>query len=133
MVRPCFIVVDREYAASISTRKLVIETAKFNVLTAYSGREAVETLRKFPAVAGAVIDAAVRDMHCNDLAAQLKQIRPDMPVVAISAPGTAPCTEADHQLDSFDPASLLELLKSFVPEAAEKIEKQNEKLQKKSQ
>lgn len=27
MVRPCFLVIDREYSGSISTRKLVIETA----------------------------------------------------------------------------------------------------------
>ena len=36
MIRPCFLIVDQEYAGSISTRKLVIETAKLNVLTAYS-------------------------------------------------------------------------------------------------
>jgi hypothetical protein len=34
MDRPCFLVVDREYPGSISTRKLVIETGKFNVITA---------------------------------------------------------------------------------------------------
>jgi hypothetical protein len=39
MIRPCFLVVDQEHSGSISTRKLVIETAKFNVLTAYSGAE----------------------------------------------------------------------------------------------
>ena len=48
MVRPCFLVIDREYASSISTRKLVIETAKLNVITAYSGAEAIETLKRFP-------------------------------------------------------------------------------------
>lgn len=37
MIRPCFLVIDREFPGSISTRKLVLETAKFNVLTAYSG------------------------------------------------------------------------------------------------
>ena len=45
MTRPCFLVVDREHSQSISTRKLVIETAKFNVLTAYSAEEALELLR----------------------------------------------------------------------------------------
>jgi hypothetical protein len=34
MDRPCFLVVDQEYPGSISTRKLVIETGKFNVITA---------------------------------------------------------------------------------------------------
>jgi CheY-like chemotaxis protein len=59
VVRPCFLVVDREFPGSISTRKLVIETAKFNVLTAYSGEEAIETLKRFPAIDGIVLDAGV--------------------------------------------------------------------------
>jgi hypothetical protein len=40
MYRPCFLVVDHEYPASVSSRKLVLETAKFNVITAYSNLEA---------------------------------------------------------------------------------------------
>ena len=42
MIRPCYLVVDREFSANISTRKLIIETAKFNVITAYSGVEALD-------------------------------------------------------------------------------------------
>ena len=41
-VRPCFIVVDPEHSDSISTRKLVIESAKLNVITAYSAAEALD-------------------------------------------------------------------------------------------
>lgn len=62
MTRPCFLVVDREHSGSISTRKLVIETAKFNVITAYSSDEAIDTLRRFPAVSGIVLDAGMKDM-----------------------------------------------------------------------
>jgi CheY-like chemotaxis protein len=49
-------VVDHEFPDSISTRKLVLETAKYNVSTAYSGREAVETLKLFPNVSGIVMN-----------------------------------------------------------------------------
>ncbi|HEX4154317.1 MAG TPA: response regulator [Acidobacteriaceae bacterium] len=129
MVRPCFLVVDREFAGSISTRKLVIETAKFNVLTAYSAREAADTLRKFPGMTAAVIDAYARDMRCDDLVDELRVIQPGIPIVAISAPGAEGCTKADHHLASFDPAHLLELLKGFVPEAAGEIERRNEELE----
>jgi hypothetical protein len=52
--RPCFLVIDREFPGSLSTRKLVLETAKFNVITVYSGREGLETLRRFPAIDGIV-------------------------------------------------------------------------------
>ena len=50
VIRPCFLVIDHEFPDSISTRKLVLETAKYNVITAYSGNEAVETLKLFPNV-----------------------------------------------------------------------------------
>ena len=113
MLRPCFLVVDREQFASISTRKLVIETAKFNVITAYSSAEAVEALSKFPGVDGAVVDAGMKDMPCGELVAQLKQRKPELIVVTV---GRYECSGADHHLESFEPADLLRLLKSFEPE-----------------
>jgi CheY-like chemotaxis protein len=128
MVRPCFLVIDREYSGSISTRKLVIETAKFNVVTAYSALEAIDTLGAFPRLNGIVLDAGIRDMSCCDLVAKLKQIDPRLPIVVISAPGTHECPQADHILESFDPRKLLALLQSLVPEEAAAIEKRNEEL-----
>jgi DNA-binding NtrC family response regulator len=128
MVRPCFLVIDREYSASISTRKLVIETAKLNVITAYSAQEALETYEKFPAIAGVVLDAGIRDMACCDLTAKLKAANPGLPVVVISSPNTHECEGADHILESFEPNRLLELLKTLVPEATAAIEKRNETL-----
>ena len=47
MIRPCYLVVDREFASSISTRKLFIEAAKLNVITAYSGVELWQPWRNF--------------------------------------------------------------------------------------
>jgi len=128
MVRPCFLVIDREYSASISTRKLVIETAKFNVITAYSAAEALETFAQFPAISGVVMDAGVRDMSCCDLTDAIKKAAPNVPVVVISSPGTHDCPQADHLLESFEPAKLLRLLQSLVPEETAAIEKRNEQL-----
>ncbi len=128
MVRPCFLVIDREFSASISTRKLVIETAKFNVITAYSAGEALETFAQFPAISGVVLDAGIRDMSCCDLTAKIKQTNPGLPVVVISSPGTHECEGADHLLESFEPGKLLQLLQSLVPAATEAIEKRNEQL-----
>jgi CheY-like chemotaxis protein len=128
MVRPCFLVIDREYSGSISTRKLVIETAKFNVVTAYSALEAVETLNHFPNLHGIVLDAGIRDMPCCDLVARLKQIDAKLPIVVISAPGTHECPQADYLLESFEPAKLLALLQSLTPVETAEIEKRNEHL-----
>jgi len=131
MVRPCFLVIDREYAGSISTRKLVIETAKLNVITAYSAKEAIETLERFPKVDGVVLDAGVRDMSCCDLIASIKAFLPALPIITISAPGTHDCPQADHQLESFDPARLLLLLRKLQPEESADIEVRNEDLSEK--
>ena len=127
MTRPCFLVIDREFAGSISTRKLVLETAKFNVVTAYSGTEAVETLRRFPAMNGCVVDTGVADIECNDLVRQLKEITPGLPVIAICAPAHS-CDAADHLITSFAPAPLLNLLRSLLPGVSAKIEEHEEKL-----
>ena len=131
MVRPCFLVIDREYSGSISTRKLVIETAKFNVVTAYSAIEAVDTLQAFPCLNGIVLDAGIRDMSCCELIAKLKLIDPKLPIIVISAPGTHECPQADHMLESFEPAKLLALLQGIVPDQTAAIEKHNEQLSKK--
>ena len=130
MVRPCFLVIDREYSGSISTRKLVIETAKFNVITAYSGDEALETVAAFPNIHGIVLDAGLRDIACCELVPQLKKLQPNTPVVVIGGPGIHHCPGADHVLESFEPAKLLFLLQSLVPEDTALIEKRNEQLDK---
>ncbi len=119
MLRPCFLVIDREHAGSISTRKLVIETAKLNVITAYSGAEALETLGRFPAVDGVVLDAGMPDMRCADLIRSLKQMQPATPVVLIATPLLSFCEGADHVLESFDPARLLALLTRLTPQSTQ--------------
>lgn len=132
MIRPCFLVIDREFAGSISTRKLVIETAKFNVITAYSGKEALETFTRFPALDGIVIDCGIEDIPAPDLTRQLKALQPKVPIIVISPPGSEDCPLADFQLQSFEPAKLLETLKALQPKASAAIEKRNEDLSRES-
>jgi CheY-like chemotaxis protein len=128
MIRPCFLVVDREFPSSISTRKLVIETAKFNVLTAYSGVEALAIFQRFPAISGVVLDASLEDLSCRKVAQTIKQSQPSMPVIVICPPDAADCPEADFQLESFEPAKLLEVLTGLEKKASAEIEKRNEEL-----
>ncbi|AXC12783.1 hypothetical protein ACPOL_3498 [Acidisarcina polymorpha] len=128
MLRPCFLVLDREFPGSISTRKLVIETAKFNVITAYSAEEAVETLAAFPAIHGVVMDADIHGVPCDELIDRLKELQPRIRVVAISGPRGSVCEGADYHLESFDPRVLLETLRTLQPEEVAEIEKQEEQL-----
>ena len=122
MVRPCFLVIDREYSSNISSRKLIIETAKLNVITAYSAAEAIETLEKFPAVDGVVVDANIKDISCPELCRRLRDLQPKITIIAISGIGGHPCDGADHLLESFAPAKLLELIKRLDPEKTAAIE-----------
>lgn len=119
MTRPCFIVIDHEFPDSISTRKLVLETAKYNVITAYSGREAVETLKLYPNVSGIVMNEAVTGMDCASLVKELRAVREDVLLIVTSSRGITDCVVADHQLQNFDPASLLQLLRRLVPNPLE--------------
>jgi CheY-like chemotaxis protein len=131
MNRPCFLVIDREFPGSISTRKLVIETAKFNVLTAYSGKEALEIFNRFSAVNGIVLDGGLEDVSPSEVAREVKRLQPTTPIIVIATPGFTGCPEADYQLESFDPAKLLEILRNLKPEASAAIEKRNEDLSRK--
>ena len=126
MTRPCFLVVDREFPGSISTRKLVIETAKFNVITAYSGQEALEMMRRFPAIDGVVMDGELDDIPAEYLTQELKKVEPKLPVIVICAPGFVDCPSADVLLESFQPAKLLETLRKLKPQESADIEKHDE-------
>jgi response regulator RpfG family c-di-GMP phosphodiesterase len=86
MPRPCFIVIDHEFSDSISTRKLVMETARYNVITAYSGKEAIETFRLFPNVHGIVMNESVTGMDCASTVKALRAIRHDVLLVVTSSP-----------------------------------------------
>lgn len=130
MIRPCFLVIDREFPGSISTRKLVIETAKFNVLTSYSGREALETVKLFPNISGVVLDADVNDVPCATVIEGIRAINPRIPIIVISIPGSRLCPGADHELESFDPRKLLGILQALQPTETAEIEKRNEDLAK---
>ena len=128
MIRPCYLVIDPEHSGSISTRKLVIETAKFNVITAYSSVEAIQTLETYPKVNGIVMDSDIEDMPCSELISAFRRIRSDVTVIVVLSPRAAPCPEADHNLESFVPKQLLDLLQKLEPDQTAIIEKRDEDL-----
>jgi DNA-binding NtrC family response regulator len=128
MVRPCFLVVDPEFPGSISTRKLVIETAKLNVITAYGASEATETLGRFPGVNAIVLNATVEGIPCGELIDSLRAIVATVPIIVTSAGGHADCGQADYRLDSYDPKSLLDLLVSLDQDASREVKRRDEEL-----
>ena len=126
-VRPCFIVVDPEHSGSISTRKLVIESAKLNVITAYSAAEALETLKKYPAVDGVVCNTEVRDLPVRELVRAIKEINSKLPVIIVG-PEYGRVEQADFHVESFDPKRLLEVLQDIQPEKISAINAHEDEL-----
>ena len=125
MTRPCFLIIDKEYVGSISTRKLVVETAKFNVITAYSRAEAIATLKRFPAVNGIVLDAGMADIPASEVCKSLKSVQPEVPIVLVGRPGQPYVAEADHYIESFEPTKVLDLLRRLEPASTAEIREQN--------
>lgn len=111
MARPTILIVEPEPNEALSVRKLVVETAKFNVTTAYSTKEADELLRKYPRLDGIVLLA---DMPGSGRTAkEAKSINPAMPVILLSANQTSRHAQADHHLSSHEPETLVNLLRSI--------------------
>jgi CheY-like chemotaxis protein len=115
MHRPCFLILDPEHPGSISTRKLVVETAKFNVITAYSGAEALQAVDRFPSIDGTVLDSRPTDMPAASLITQLRAKAPKLPIVLIAAPGQAIPPEVNYTVDTLNPRALLDTLHAICP------------------
>jgi CheY-like chemotaxis protein len=109
-MRPCFLVVDNEYPGSVSTRKLVLESAKLNVITAYSPEEAVKTLNRFPNVDGVVLDTQLQGRSCTEVVRQMRSQHGNIPIVTVSPGGQDPCGGEQYHVSNFDPKQLLDAL-----------------------
>lgn len=128
MTRPCLIVLDREHSGTLSTRKLVIETAKFNVITAYSGLEAIESFERFPAVDAAILNASIPDIPCQEVIGRIRSRAPKIPIIVVRGPGAPECPSADYIIESFDPIAIIELLHKLFPRAMAAIKQRDDSL-----
>ena len=121
MLRPCFLVVDNEYPGSISTRKLVLESAKLNVITAYSPEEAMGTLERFPDVDGIVLDTQLHGQPCTDVVKLIRSKHARIPIVTVSPGGQSPCGGEQYHVSNFDPKELLDVLHKIRPNEMNKV------------
>ncbi|GAC1654504.1 MAG: hypothetical protein NVS9B15_15210 [Acidobacteriaceae bacterium] len=109
--RRCFLLADTELPDSLSSRKLMLESVKFNVLSAYSGEEALAQFERFPRVDAVVIHArAAGDIPFCEVSARIKSQSPKMFIVVLAPTGDAGCEHADAVMSSHDPKGLVEFL-----------------------
>jgi hypothetical protein len=109
-MRLMVLMIEVEQPEGISSRKLVLEMARHNVITAYGGMAGLELLRRFPNVDLAVIHTELEDLPFERIVLQLKALRRDLPIVAISPAWKGLPKGVDHILSSRDPQALLQLL-----------------------
>ena len=114
-MRPCFLVVDNEYPGSISTRKLVLESAKLNVLTAYTADEAIRVIERFPNIDGIVLDTQLKGRPCAEVIGLLRNSHKNMPIITVSPSGHDPCGGEQFHVSTFDPKQLLEAVRQISP------------------
>jgi hypothetical protein len=110
MRRPTLIVAEPEPGQALSTRKLVLETAKFNVLTAHSTAEALDIFQSFPN-ATCVIAVEGETIDCERVLQFARAIREDILLIALSPRHGFRCRSANHHLSSHDPEALVQLVR----------------------
>jgi len=111
-MRPIFLVIDPPDPESLSTRKLVLESAMFNVLTANSMKEGLELVTLMPVHAMIVHERAFGKASAEEIIKALKEKRPETPVVVLS-PNPSPIDGADCALSSHDPIELVRTLRQM--------------------
>lgn len=68
----------------LKVRKILLERAGYRVLTALSGREGLEVFEREP-VEAVVLDYSMPGMHGAEVAAAMRQTKPEVPILLLSA------------------------------------------------
>lgn len=104
-------------SSNLTVRKLLLESAGYTALTASSGKEGLDVFasRQVDAV---VVDYSMPEMDGGIVAAQIKRVKPRMPVVMLSA-YSGVRSGVDEVVDAFiekggEPTSLLSRLNSLI-------------------
>jgi len=111
--RLSFLIIETERTDGLSTRKLLLESAKHNVVTAYSGKEGVEMYKRFPRVDAVCIEAELKDLKGASVAANIRKLNPQIRIIGLSPRVGAHCEWANKTVDSHDPKALLDVLEEM--------------------
>ena len=73
----------------LSYHKALLERQGYDVLTAASAREGLRLAEVSP-IAAVVVDYHMPEMNGNEVAAEIKRIRPELPIVMVSSDNAIP-------------------------------------------
>ncbi len=109
MTRPAFIVAEPEPEQALSSRKILLETFKYNVITAHSVAETLDLVRLFPNVDALIVHCGIPEFNAEDLIKVMKKSVPQLPIIALT-PTEQDLKWADHVVYSHNPQELLDLV-----------------------
>ncbi len=110
MPRPTLLVAEPEPMQALSVRKLMLETGKFNVITAHSTNEGTELFAKFPRV-DAIILVSGNHIDCDQIAREIRQASDEVKIIHLAPNISSTCPGADFVVSSYEPEELMKLVR----------------------
>lgn len=109
-MRLVVLMIEIEQPEGLSARKLVLETSKHNVITAYSGTSGIQLFRRFPNVDAVVVHVDLSDLSFETVVQQIREIRSDVPIIALSPIPGLVLEGVDFVIPSHEPQAILQVL-----------------------
>ena len=109
-MRVIVLMIEIEQPEGLSARKLVLETAKHNVITSYNGTMGLQMLKRFPDVDAVVVHVDVQDIPFAEVVRQVREIRPHIPIIALSPIGNVTLEGVNYVIPSHEPQAILKVL-----------------------
>ncbi len=107
------LMIESEQPEGLSARKLVVETAKHNVLTAYNPEDGIELLRRFPNVDVILVHGPLAEQY-PDILPTVREMAADIPIVLAAPFGNMSSPHVNYVVDSHHPEDLLFLLTTEI-------------------
>jgi DNA-binding NarL/FixJ family response regulator len=119
---PCFLLVEPGMPEGLSARKLMLETKKYNVISAYLAEHAVQSFAAFPNVDAVVIHSEMRDLPWHEIVEQMRGIAKLKRLVVLTPhPDALTVHECDAVVSSYHPEELLSELKRIFGDVQQQV------------
>jgi hypothetical protein len=105
------LMMEEEQPEGLSARKLVVETAKHNVLTAYTLPDGLDLLHRFPDVDVILVHSRLLEEKA-DLLTEVRRTCPGKPIILATPFANETRPEVDFVIDSHKPHDLVRLFDS---------------------